>query len=308
MRITSAHAFESSVANLQRRQQSLSDLQERMTSGKRVLRAGDDPTAAANAERALAVESRSSAQLRSLGASRNAMTLAESALGDASELLHRARELMVGAGNGSYSDKERVGQAQALRGLRDDLLMVANRSDGSGRYLFGGQGSDSPPLVDAIGGVIYVGATGELRAAGGEATPLALDGRAAWLQAPDAAMPGTTISVFDALDRAVGELQIGGRTSVAVALTVSQGLSDIDSLQANVSNWRTRAGESLNRGDGIENRLGQVKLDAQRQRSEAEDLDMVSAISEFQTRQSGYDAALKTYSLVQRMSLFDYLK
>ena len=35
---------------------------------------------------------------------------------------------------------------------------------------------------------------------------------------------------------------------------------------------------------------------------------MVQAISDFQNRQSGYDAALKTYSIVQRMSLFDYLR
>ena len=34
---------------------------------------------------------------------------------------------------------------------------------------------------------------------------------------------------------------------------------------------------------------------------------VVQAISEFQNKQSSYDAALKTYSMVQRMSLFQYL-
>ena len=47
---------------------------------------------------------------------------------------------------------------------------------------------------------------------------------------------------------------------------------------------------------------------AQRDRSTAEDLDMVEAISDFQGKQTGYDAALKTYSMVQRMTLFDYMK
>jgi flagellar hook-associated protein 3 FlgL len=46
---------------------------------------------------------------------------------------------------------------------------------------------------------------------------------------------------------------------------------------------------------------------AQTERSNAEDLDMVEALSAFQNKQSGYDAALKTYSMVQRLSLFDYL-
>jgi hypothetical protein len=51
-----------------------------------------------------------------------------------------------------------------------------------------------------------------------------------------------------------------------------------------------------------------TKLDAQTERSEAEDLDLMAAISDFQNRQTGYDAALKTYSIVQQMSLFEYLR
>ena len=72
--------------------------------------------------------------------------------------------------------------------------------------------------------------------------------------------------------------------------------------------WRARTGEALNRIDGIGERLSQSALDAQRARSDAEDLDMLQAISDFQNKQTGYEAALKTYSIVQKMSLFDYLR
>ena len=57
----------------------------------------------------------------------------------------------------------------------------------------------------------------------------------------------------------------------------------------------------------MEGRLADLKLSAQTERSSSEDLDLVQAISKFQAQQSGYDAALKTYSMVQRMSLFQYL-
>jgi flagellar hook-associated protein 3 FlgL len=110
------------------------------------------------------------------------------------------------------------------------------------------------------------------------------------------------------MDRVATELETAGRTGAEVAQTVSNGLADLDAGVDNLSGWRARAGESLNRIDGIGERLSQAKLDAQRSRSEAEDLDMVAAISDFQSRQSGYDAALKTYSIVQRMSLFEYIK
>lgn len=308
MRISSAFAFESSLANLQRRQAQLSESQEQLTSGKRVRRASDDPAAAAAAERALAAESRADAHLRALAASRNAMTLTESALGDAGDLVLRARELLISAGNATYTDSDRATVAQALRGVREDLLQVANRTDGAGRYLFGGQGSDNAPLRESATGVVYDGTPGQLNAAAGETTPLSIDGNAVFREAPDPANPGSTVNIFDALDGAVNELLTTGRTSAQVSGTVTAGLTALDAAQGNLSAWRARAGEALNRADGIESRLGQSKLDAQRDRSQAEDLDMVSAISDFQSRQSGYDAALKTYSMVQRMSLFDYLK
>jgi flagellar hook-associated protein 3 FlgL len=57
----------------------------------------------------------------------------------------------------------------------------------------------------------------------------------------------------------------------------------------------------------VEGRIAESKLAAKTERSNAEDLDLVQAISDFQGQQTGYDAALKTYSMVQRLSLFQYL-
>ena len=53
--------------------------------------------------------------------------------------------------------------------------------------------------------------------------------------------------------------------------------------------------------------LDDLKLASQTERSNAEDVDMVHAISDFQNKQSGYDAALKSYAMVQRLSLFQYV-
>jgi len=308
MRIASANAFDSSLAQLQRRQKALSEAQEQLTSGKRVLRASDDPAAAAAAERALSAISRSDARQRALDASRTATQITESALGEAGELLQQARELLVGAGNGSYTDADRGNLGQVIAGLRSDLLALANRRDSDGRYLFGGQGSDGPPLQDGPGGVGFNGTPGQATTAAGAAAPLSVDGRAVWLQADDPAAPGQPLSVFDVMDRLADELMTPGRTNAEVMETVSRGLAEIDASSANLTTWRVRTGETLNRLDALSGQVSQDGLDARQARSEAEDLDMVQAISDFQNRQSGYDAALKTYSIVQRMSLFDYLR
>jgi flagellar hook-associated protein 3 FlgL len=163
MRISTANAFEAGITNLQNRQSDLSEAQTRLTSGKRVLRASDDPAAAARAERALAGVMRSETSQRSVESSRVAMTQTESALGDAGELLQQARETLIAAGNASYSDAERKSLSDKLRGIREQLFNVANRSDGAGSHLFSGQGATQPPFVDAPGGVQFLGVTGETR-------------------------------------------------------------------------------------------------------------------------------------------------
>lgn len=396
MRIVTANQYDNAIEILQRRQRDMTESQAQLTSGKRVNRASDDPTAAARAERALATEARTVASQRAVDASRNAMTLAEGALSDAGDLLQNLREVLVQAGNASYSDTERTSLAERLSALRQQLLSVANRGDGAGGFLFAGQGSTQAPFLDAAGGVQFRGVNGEMQAASGEALPLTVDGAAAWLQArsgngvfetravssttawvdagrvsdataltnstytvqfsvaggnttyailqdgnPTAvtaapyvsgqaievdgislrisgspangdsfeAAPATPdLSVFDTIDQAIAELKQTGRTPAQVTQTVQRGLRDLDQSLNALQTLRSRVGETLSLADGVDGRLEDLKLHAQSERSDAVDLDMVEAISNFQNQQSGYDAALKTYASVQRMSLFQYIQ
>ena len=157
MRIATGNAYDASLDSLMRRQTEMVNAQEQLTTGKRVNRASDDPAAAARAERALAAETRITAAQRGVDASLNAMTLAESAIGDATDLLHEVRDALVAAGNATYTDAERLGLAEKIRGLRDQLLGVANRTDGAGSHMFAGQDVTQAPFIDTPGGVSYRG-------------------------------------------------------------------------------------------------------------------------------------------------------
>lgn len=301
MRIATAAAYDTAVDQLQRRQNELSDAQVRLTSGKRVARGSDDPADAARGERALASIARLEATQRAVAASRNAMQTTESALGDAGNDLQRARELMVAAGNATYSDAERASIATELRGLRDALLAIANRGDGSGGYVFGGQGASSAPFVDAPGGVQFQGVPGAVQVATGEGLPIAVDGDYTWMRANAGG------SVFDALDAAITDLNTPGRTSAAIATTNAAHIAAIDASMERLQSVRSQVGGVLTRLDTIEGRVADARLAGETERSAATDLDLTQAISDFQNRQTGYDAALRSYALVQRMSLFQYL-
>jgi flagellar hook-associated protein 3 FlgL len=311
IRVTTLSSFNAGVGTLQQRQRDMAQSQEQLTSGKRVQRASDDPTAAARSERALVSIARSESDVRALEASRNALTLTERALADASDLMQQVRELALSAGNASYSQGERDAVAVQLEGLRTQLLAVANRTDDSGGYLFfPGRNGGPPPLAagDIAGGVpvqldpAYVPQP-ERQTAGREPMPLNVDGLGAWRIDPATGQS----AVFDGIDRAIGELRDSSATAPGGAAIAAAAVSSVDASFTTLNLLRARAGELLNRGDLIEGRLADLRLSAQTERSSAEDLDLVQAISEFQAQQSGYDAALKTYSMVQRMSLFQYL-
>jgi flagellar hook-associated protein 3 FlgL len=117
-----------------------------------------------------------------------------------------------------------------------------------------------------------------------------------------------TQSVFDTLDRAIAELGTPLRSGSAVAQGVQRALAELDGSMGALQSLRARIGESMNRADMIEGRLADQKLGAQSEKAQAEDLDMVEAISSFQNQQTGYEAALKAYATVQRLSLFDYVR
>ena len=80
MRISTANGYDATMDNLNNRQAGLADLQEKLSAGKRVLRASDDPTAMAQAERAMNRIKRIETEQRMLSGQRNAMALAESNL------------------------------------------------------------------------------------------------------------------------------------------------------------------------------------------------------------------------------------
>ncbi len=411
MRIATSNAYEASITNLQDRQQNLAKSQAQLTSGKRVVHASDDPTNAARAERALAQIARTDANQRTLDASRNVMNLASSSLSDATGLLQTARETLVAAGNGSYSPSDRQDLAVKLQNIRDQLLTVANRSDGSGGYVFGGQGSSSPPFADTASGVVFQGQGGESLASTGERLNLTLDGQKVWLsgksgngvfntgagqnantssnnsgsawitsgsvtnpsQLPYPAASGSSpsyslvfhssggavtydvledgnalstgqsytggnsisipgkgmavtvsgvpadgdtfnisearnnLNIFKAMDDIIGALKSGSATSSTVAQAVNTGLTNMDASLGTVQAAQSEVGEELNRMDGIESRNSDQKLAAQNEKSNAEDLDMVAAVSDFKNQDTGYQAALQSYAMVQKLSLFNYI-
>lgn len=393
-RTATSDAYAASLQRLAARQNTLVSMQENLTAGKRVVRASDDPAAAAQAERARTRMARVETDQRALEVQRNALTNAEASLGDATTLMQRLRELVVKGGNTSLTQTDRDALVKEMRGLRDQILTLANTRDANGQPLFGGLGSAATPFVDQAGGVVYDGLAGQAGASG-VALPATLDGFSTWMNVPTGngvfqvdqaagtrgvwssqgevvnpgaltghdysiqftvvgstttwtvmddttATPvlsnqpytsGQTItfdgmalvasgtpangeslritpagrdSVFGTLDRAIAGVA-GTVATGSTAHEAARALTEIDAAMARVSSARGEAGELMQRADTITDQQSARSLQLEADRSRAEDIDQVKALSDFSTQQTAYSVALQTYAQIQKLSLFNFI-
>lgn len=415
-RLGSANTYDNALRNLQTRQTSLANLQENLTSGKKITSASDDPTGAAQAERAMTRITRIATDQRALEAQRNSISAAEGALGDVTNALQSFRELVANAGNGVNTAADRKTIVLQLSGLRDQILSVANKTDSNGQPLFAALGSALAPFVGPQASApdyTFNGLPGQSTSSE-IAIPLTLDGDAAFMHQASrdgvynvtttntaaglipngrtfkteavtvtnsalvngsaytisitgvdsttvpgtttvtyditenpnvggpytgltgsfptaqtgainvSAMPGLSLklvgtpavndqvtvtpnpSIFSTLDRAISDIGNAANDNAA-AQAVSQSLGNLDLGMAQVSAVRGRAGDLLNRADRITSNNDKRNIQQEADRSRAEDVDMIKAISDFQNQQTGYSAALQSYAQVQKLSLFNFI-
>jgi len=308
MRLGSANSYDKSLQNIAARQSDLSSQQEKLTSGKKINRPSDDPTGASQAERSLTRLARIATDQRALGVQANAITLAESALGDATSLVQGVRDLVVSAGNGTYTAADRASIAMQMQGLRDQLFSIANSTDANNTPLFGGLGSAVVPFTQSGTTITFNGLAGQNTST--ETTvPGAMDGQAIWMNvASDPSNPNSAkTNLFAILDTAIAGIGSTTATAAAVTQTVSLALSQIDAGLNQIQSARGQAGTWLNRVDNISATQQSRSQSLAAEKSRAEDIDMVTGISDFQKMQTGYQAALQSYAQVQKLSLFNYI-
>ena len=232
-RVGTANMYDNSIRNVSARQTSLVNLQENLTSGKRVVRASDDPVSAAQAERALTRISRIQTEQRALENQRNAIAQAESTMGDAIGLVQEARQLMVSAGNGTLTSNDRATIANQLQSLRDQLTAVANRTDTNGIPLLGALGSAQSPFMGPLNSTpdyLFAGQAGQT-ASDGVTLPNTLDGDSAFMfdakrdgSFHAAITPGTsTVIVPGATTPSVPAMGQPNRALTTSAITVAEG-------------------------------------------------------------------------------------
>ncbi|HEY6897305.1 MAG TPA: flagellar hook-associated protein FlgL [Rhodocyclaceae bacterium] len=161
MRVSTGMIFNAGNGGIQSRTSDLLKTQQQISSGRRMLTPSDDPVAAARALELQQAQSINNTQGSTRTDAKNSLGLVDNQLGSASDLLTRIHELTVQAGNAALSDQDRQSIATELRSRYQELLGIANSTDGAGRYLFGGYQDGGRPFSGSVeNGVLYTGDDG----------------------------------------------------------------------------------------------------------------------------------------------------
>jgi len=317
MRISTQMMYEQNMRGITDSQSRWLSYGEQMSTGKRVNRPSDDPIAASQA----IVLSQSQSQNSQFALARTFATqkvsLEDNVLTQVNTAISSVREKLVYASNGTLSDDDRLSLATDIQGIRDQLMNLANTTDGNGRFIFAGYKTESAPF-DA--------ATGEYRG-GAEAITQQVDtarnmaishtGQQIFESITSNAeqLPGGgygETNMFKILDSAVAALKTPIENDQAAAAVQNQVIANarigIQNTENNILTVVADVGTKMNELEkldtlGDDRALGQTK-----QMSDLVDVDWNEAISSYTMQQAALQASYKAFSDMQGMSLFQLNK
>jgi flagellar hook-associated protein 3 FlgL len=305
MRITNALITRDTIARLTQNSAKLAEAQDRVSTGLKVKTMSDDPTAGSAIMQA-------SSSLRAIGQYRtnvgkvgSELDAEDSALGQITDLMTRAKELAVANSGANASQQSRTAAAQEVKQLIAQVVQIGNTKVGDA-YLFGGASSPSTPpfdLTQTAQPPLYVtlDALGVPQPAQGMRAVEIATGQT-MLGAHD----GDTVLVKTGVLQSLQDLYDGLTNNSPTAVTTAMG-----SLDVSFSGVQTLVGDvgaRRNQVDTVQSSLDAFQSNMETVKSGLSEVDMEQAMTEMMARQTAYQAAMLASSKVMGLSLTDYLR
>ncbi|AUH51820.1 flagellar hook-associated protein 3 [Chromobacterium sp. ATCC 53434] len=146
MRISSNQYQSVVMLAMQNSSSDMADLLQKMSSGKSMLAASENPIASVRLLRLQREEASLSQYRDNIGALKSQLSKNEALLDGISANLRDARDILVAAANQPPAEDLKA-MASPLASLRDSILFAANTKDSEGRYMFSGSANNNATIV-----------------------------------------------------------------------------------------------------------------------------------------------------------------
>ena len=304
MRISTNTIYQSGINKIGSLQNDQAKLQQQISTGKRISLPSDDPIAStqilkishAQEVSASFTATRQTAQLK--------LNTLESSLTSVTNLLVSTQSTLIGAGNGSLSNQERVNIGTELNNSLQALIGLANTQDESGNFIYAGFNTGSAPFVANATGATYTGDSSQ------QLLQVDVQRQMAVNASGDSVFQASGYDVFSTLSSLVTLLNTpitNAATQTAFNNGITSAIGNLQGSVDNVINVRAAIGSKLNEIDSLNTAGSDRDLQYSKSRSNLEDLDYASALSDLSKNQTIMDAAQKSFVETTKLSLFQYI-
>lgn len=293
-RVSTGYQFQKMQSQVHRSGLAYFEAQKRVSTGKRINEISDDPNGFSQVVSMRSVKSGLAQYSTNLDRAKTWFTLSESAMQETSTLLNRANALAVSGANATAGQSERTAMAQEVTAIRDRLLQLSNTRNANGDYLFSGTATDTKPFSISGSTIAYAGNNAQVKV---EAAPSEL------MTLSQSNVPTLYKDTYDRL------------TNMITALNSNDGSylsnSSLNDIQTSIQQFNQSRGEL-----GTKVRTLELYKDDHTRRieeltsnvSDIEDVDLAQAITDYQSAQTAYQAALQMTSQGSRLSLMDFIR
>lgn len=297
MRITNQVLANNMLNNMYESLWRKADINDQLTTGKRVNKPSDDPSAMVTSLR-MRTKLQGNAQYKENATETFSwLENTDEALGTLNSVLQRARELTVRSSNGSNADTDMKAIADELDQIIDEVGVIANTQIGD-RYIFGG--NNTKEEVYQKTGDVWRGNSKIMELEVGEniKSGLNIDGKKVFGVEADKSK-----SVFATLKK----ISKNVRNNNVDAIN-NEDLGLLDGHIDQVLSARSEVGARSNRIEMVQNRLDGANLSYTKVLSGNEDADMAGLIINLKEEESVYNAILSAGARIIQPTLLDYLR
>lgn len=297
MRTTFNALFRNTLRDIQRTAADYARAQQVTSSGIRLQRPSDAPSAAATALGARA-------DMRTLDRYRTAADSAESRLMVVDTVLTdilrsvTSAQTRGAAGRSTIlTQEQRNALALEVEGVRDAIFSAITTSY-RGMFVFSGSDSSVAP---------YTKVGSAVSAYQGDAQVVSLDvsrstSAAVTLDAGAMLQGSASQDLFASLDALAADIRSGDMAGIDTRL------GELDAAFERITHTQSRVGATLSALPVEQDRLGQLRRASDTRRAAAEEANLAEAISEMTRAKQAYDAAIAATGTTQRLTLLDYLR
>ncbi len=295
MRITEQSYINTFLQNINRNRSEMAKLEEQLSTQKSVNKPSDNPSAYSNGRNLDAEVKRNQQYQKNISSGLTQANSASDAMTQMQDELTKIKSIAVQGANGTLSQSDMSNMADNVDQLKQSLVELTNTQI-QGRYLFGGTKSDKPPFSVSGNTVTYNGDSGSLNIKISDSGTVKVSTNGNSLIDYKS---GDTI--FKMLDRLSSSLRAGNSQGV------SNELNNITSAVGHVSDLNGQLGNTINQMQFTTNQYDASNINLQSNISNLTDADYATVISQFQSLQTAYSAALSVHSQIMSNNLAKYM-